>query len=135
MPTDWIALATIVAGIASVLAIVVAVAAWRKADLNASATTLIQLNAEIRQLSRDLLQASAMEYGDRLIEFFQVIEIGCALCNENLIKGEARNLVVTYLRALLYQVMEDPRSAKMLIHEKEQHPGSYRNIALFRATR
>ncbi|WP_263351786.1 hypothetical protein [Acidicapsa acidisoli] len=117
---DWIAawsfVVAVLSLIAALLSVYFAIRAIRKSDKNSSVATLVTLNEAFREAWQRLISSiSSTEQNPAsqdnrfadLSELMNLIEIACAIQNEQTLSGVSTELMKTYLDNILDHIVKD----------------------------
>jgi hypothetical protein len=125
--SDWIAIAS--AAIA-LIALVVAIYAIRRGNLNASVATLVTLNDGFRQGWQRVFSAGA-DRDHEFAELLNLLEIGCGIHKEKSLVGVSRELSREYIEQVILLMEEDDDSRRQ-IEKAINTPKTFKYIAWFR---
>ena len=126
--SDQIAIASLAVAL---IALVAAIYAIRRGDINSSAATMVTLNEAFRQAWSRYLSA---EHEDgrqyEFSELMNLLEVGCALHGERSLSGVSRELTEEYLRDSLSLIEKYP-DVRRRIESMRHSPTTFKYIKKF----
>lgn len=133
MPTlgasDWIAAAS---GVVSLVALVVALHAVRRSNLNSSVATLVALNGGFSQGWQRYLTAPEEAKDYEFSELLNLLEIACAILCEKSLFGISRELSREYVEHVIL-LIEGDADARRRLEDAIHSPTTFKYIRHYRA--
>lgn len=117
--------------VASAAALLIAIVALHRSDRNASAATLVSLYEALRAAwGRYLAAKKPQEAAFEFAELVNLLELACAIHQDNAVHGAAREMLEEYLLDVLPIFRDDP-SARERIASMRDRPNTFKYLKRF----